>query len=209
MPAAHKGFFSLLCYLRTPATERAQSDPQVVRNLSLRFSTGLDQAHRFLFERLVLRSSKAIPKETAEVAAWLERPSPNPGLGAMVELDSRNLHGSLDFSRIGKTLTSQRIPAEEPPPPFLQVQPARAFREKDVLKARMVHQPGTRFQTIMAAQIIRDDENVPFRVVRLDQFEQLHVIFGIARPRASREFLAIAHPERSIDPHLVIPPAVL
>jgi len=51
------------------------------------------------------------------VAVILRRTSPDPGLGPQVELSSCDARGWLDLLGVGKTLTSQRITAEEPPPP--------------------------------------------------------------------------------------------
>lgn len=113
------------------------------------------------------------------MAAGLGRPSPHPGLRAVVELNRRDLHGLLDFSRIGETLTRQRIAAEQAPPAFLEIEPAGALRDEDVLEARMVREPGAGLQTIMAAQVVGNDENVPRRIVGFDLFEQLNVILGV------------------------------
>jgi hypothetical protein len=69
----------------------------------------------------VLRSLKAIRKETAIVAMILGRPTPDPRFGSPVELRGRDARGLLNLVRIGKALSSQRIAAEEPPPALLQV----------------------------------------------------------------------------------------
>ncbi len=61
----------------------------------------------------------------------------------------------------------------------------------------------------MAAQIVRDDENVPLGVVGFDVLEQFNVVLGIARSRTARDFLAIADSQRAIDPDLLLPTTVL
>jgi len=142
--------------------------------------------------RLVLRSSKAIRKETMQMAARSGRPSPDPRLGSVVELRGGDLHGSLDLIGIGKALTSERIAAEEAPPTLLQIEPAGAFGNEDVLEARMVREPGAGFQAVMAAQIVRDEENVAGRIVGFDVLEELNVVLGIARSGTARNLLAIA-----------------
>ncbi len=73
----------------------------------------------------------------------------------------------------------------------------------------MLFQPGARLQAIMTGEIIGNEEDVPARIVRLDSSEQLNVAFGIARGRATGDFLAIAYPERSIDPGFFRPPTIL
>lgn len=75
-----------------------------------------------------------------------------------------------------------------------------------MLDAQMVRQPGARFQTVMTAQIIRDDENISDRIVGFDLFEQLNGVPGIARGRTPCDLLAITHP---VDPDFVIATAVL
>jgi hypothetical protein len=62
-----------------------------------------------------------------------------------------------------------------------------------MLDAWMVCEPGVGLQTVMAAQIVRDDENIPRRIVGLDVFEQLDVILGVARSGTAGDLLAIAH----------------
>ncbi|GHO66781.1 hypothetical protein KSC_056730 [Ktedonobacter sp. SOSP1-52] len=73
----------------------------------------------------------------------------------------------------------------------------------------MVCEPGTRFQAIMATQIIGDNEDVASRIVRFDLFEEFNVVLGIARRRTFDHFFAIADAERSIDPHLLVATTVL
>ncbi|EFH88887.1 hypothetical protein Krac_10393 [Ktedonobacter racemifer DSM 44963] len=157
---------------------------------------------------LLLNSSKAVRKETVQVASRFGRPSPDPRFGSPIELRRGDAHRSLDLMSIGKTLASEGIASEEAPPPFLQIEPTGAFGNEDVLDARMVHQPGAGFQTIVTGEIVRDDKDVPCRIIRLDVFEQLNVVLGITRSRTARDLLAIADPQRSIDPHLVIPTTV-
>lgn len=143
------------------------------------------------------------------MAAPLGRPSPDPGLGSVVELFGGHLHRSLDLTGIGKALTGERIAAEEPPPTFLEIEPTGSFRDEDVLETRMVCQPGARLQAVVTAQVVGDNKDIARGIVRFDLFEQFNVIFGIPRRGTTREFLAIADPQRSIDPRLVIPATVL
>lgn len=142
------------------------------------------------------------------MAARLRRPSPDPGFGSMVELDGGHLHGSLDLTGIGETLARQRIATEEAPPALLQIQPAGAFRDEDMLDARMIRKPGTSLPAVMAAQVVGDDEDVAHRVVGFDVLEEPNVVLGVTRRSTSGELLAIADAQRPVDPDLVVPATV-
>ena len=61
------------------------------------------------------------------MATCFGRPSPNPGLGSVVELGCSHSRRLFNFIGVSKTLTGQRIAAEEPPPALLQVEPAGPF----------------------------------------------------------------------------------
>lgn len=143
------------------------------------------------------------------MAACFERPPPDPGLGPVVELLGRHLHGSFNLLSIGKALASKGITAEQAPPSLLEIEPARAFGDEHMLEARMLREPGTGLQTVMAAQISGDDENVAGRVVDLDVLEQFNIVLGIARSGTTSELFAITHPQRPIDPDLVVTTTVL
>jgi len=86
---------------------------------------------------LVLSSLNTVTKEAAIAAMVLRWAAPDPRLGAQIELLGGNARGLFDLLGIGKTLTSQRIAAEEPPPAFLQIEPARSRRNEDVMDAWM------------------------------------------------------------------------
>ena len=75
---------------------------------------------------LVLRSLKAIRKEPSIVATRLGGPPPDPGLRSPVELRGRHAPGQVNLARVGKALAGEGIAAEEPPPAFLEVEPAGA-----------------------------------------------------------------------------------
>src|SRR5258708_39809832 len=88
------------------------------------------------------------------------RPSPDPRFGSPVELRCRHLHRLFNLIGIGEALPGQRIAAEEAPPALLQIEPASPFGNEHVLDAWMVCQPGAGLQTVVTAQIVRDDEDV-------------------------------------------------
>lgn len=153
---------------------------------------------------ILLCSSKAIPKAAAEMSAGLGRPPPNPGFRPVVTLLRRHLHRLFNLTGIGETLARQLITTEEAPPAFLEIEPTRPFRDEDVLEPWMLCQPGVRLQTIVTAQIVGDDENIPRGIVRFDGLEQLDVVFRITRSRTARDLLTIADAQRSREPDLVV-----
>jgi hypothetical protein len=69
-------------------------------------------------------------------------PSPDPGPGAGVELGGGDPGGVGDLVGAGEVLPGQRLPPEDPPPAFLQVEPAGALGDEGVPDAGMVFQPG-------------------------------------------------------------------
>jgi hypothetical protein len=158
---------------------------------------------------LLLRSLKAIRKETAIVAMILGRPSPYPRFGSSVELSGRDARGLLNLIRVGKALTGESIAAEEPPPALLQVQPAGSFRNEDVVEARMLSQPGAGLGAIMAGEVVGDHEDVACRIVGFDVGKQGDVVRRVARSSTPGQFLAIAHAQRSIHPGFLRPTTVI
>lgn len=106
-------FFISACRLLT-VTRTVRQQPLLRRSQAWRLAPV-----RELPLGLLLRSSKAVRKETMQMAARSGRPSPNPGFGSVVELRRGKLHGSFNLIGIGKTLASQRITAEEAPPALL------------------------------------------------------------------------------------------
>jgi hypothetical protein len=148
----------------------------------------------------VLGSLNPVTKEAAIAAVILGRASPDPGLSPPVELRSGDAGGLLNLLGIGKTLASERIAAEEPPPALLQIEPARPSGYEHVMDTGMRFQPGSRFETAVTGEIVADDEDVPTGIVRFDVSQQCDIAFGVARSRAARQFLAVTHPQRPIDP---------
>ncbi len=114
------------------------------------------------------------------MAMILGRASPDPGLRPQVELSSSNAGGLRDLLGIGKALPGQRITAEEAPPPLLQIEPTCPGRDEDVVDARMRFEPGARLETVMAAEIIADDEDIADGIVGFDVGKQGDVALGVA-----------------------------
>jgi len=128
----------------------------------------------------MLRSLNAVTKDTPIMTMILGRASPDPGLSSPVELSRRYMRRLLDFRGGGETLPSQGIATEEPPPAFLQIQPAGSRRDKDVMEARMLCHPGAGLSTVMAAEIIGDDEDVACRVVSFNVLKESDIVRGVA-----------------------------
>ena len=114
------------------------------------------------------------------MAMILGRTSPDPRFGSPVELGRRDPRRLLDFRGGGETLPSQGIAAEEPPPAFLQIQPAGSRRDKDVMEARMLGHPGACLSTVMAAEIIRDNKDVTPRIVGFDVLKESDIVRRVA-----------------------------
>src|SRR5205823_4888347 len=91
---------------------------------------------------LVLRSSKAVTKETMQMAPCFGRPSPDPRFGSSIELRGSYLRRLFNLISISKALPSECIAAEKAPPALLQIEPTSPFGNENMLNARMLCQPG-------------------------------------------------------------------
>src|SRR6266852_5701418 len=154
------------------------------------------------FDALVLRSLKAIRKKAAIVAMILGRTSPDPWIGSQIELSGRDAGGLLNLIGIGKALSRKSITTEEAPPALLQVEPAGSLGNEKVVNAGVLGQPGAGLSTVMAAEIISNDEDVPGRIVGFNVGQRGNVPLGIARSGTPGQHLPIAHAQRSIVPGL-------
>src|SRR5262249_9586982 len=96
------------------------------------------------------------------------RPAPDPRLGAGIELFRRDARCLFDLGRIGEALAGERLPPEEPPPAFLEIEPARPGGDEDVVEAWMRGQPGVRLDAIMAGEIVGNHVEFPRWVGGLD-----------------------------------------
>ncbi len=102
------------------------------------------------------------------MAMILGRSTPDPRVGAPVELSGRDARGLLDLIRVGKALPSQRIAAKEAPPALLQVEPARPSGTEELMEPGMLCQPGAGLGTVVAGEVVGDDKDVAGRVVGFD-----------------------------------------
>src|SRR3954462_2650431 len=110
---------------------------------------------------LVLRSSKQVGEAPSAVSCRWRWPSPDPGFGVGVELGGGQLGGVGDLARVGEGLPGEGVPAKDPPPGLLQVQPAGALGDEHLLEARMSGQPGPCGQAGMAGQVVGDHRDLP------------------------------------------------
>ena len=127
------------------------------------------------------------------MAMILGRSTPDPRFGSPIELSGRNARGLLNLVGVGKTLSSQSIAAEEPPPALLQVEPARPSGNEDLMEPGMLSQPSAGLGTIVAGEVVGDDEDVARRSVSFDVPKQRDVVRRVARGGALGQLLAIAH----------------
>src|SRR5213592_3890202 len=104
----------------------------------------------------MLCSLKGVHKASAVgTGSWLGS-SPDPGPGAGVELGGGHPGGVGDLVGVGEVLSGQRLAPEDPPPAFLQVQPAGALGDEGVPDPGMVLQPGPGALAVVAGQVIGD-----------------------------------------------------
>ena len=134
------------------------------------------------------------------MATGLGGTTPDPGLGASIKLGGGDPGGLFDLVGISKALPGQRIATEEPPPAFLQIEPAGTCRNEDMMEAWMLGHPGAGLGTVMAAEIIRDNEDVTRWIVGFDVLKECDVVRRVARSGTASEFLAIPDSQGSIDP---------
>ena len=134
------------------------------------------------------------------MAVILGRASPDPRIGAPIELSGGDTGGLFNLISVGKALSCQGITSEEAPPALLQVQPTGSFGNEDVMEPRMLSHPGTSLSTVVAGKVVSDHEDVACRIVGFDVGKQRDVVRRVARGGTSGELLAIAHAQRAIDP---------
>src|SRR5579859_3539888 len=104
----------------------------------------------------MLRSLKSVSKASAVGAVFRLGPSPDPGPGAGVELGGGHPGGMGDLVGVSEGLPGQRLAPEDPPPAFLEVQPAGALGDEGVPDAGVVFQPGPGALAVVAGEVIGD-----------------------------------------------------
>ncbi len=114
------------------------------------------------------------------MAPGLGQSSPHPRFGSPVELGCSHTRRLLDLFGIRKTLPSEGIATEEPPPALLQIEPACAFGNEQMLKAWMLSQPGAGLSTVVTTEIGSLHKNSIGWIGSLDGSSQSNVAFGVA-----------------------------
>src|SRR5436189_3786508 len=123
----------------------------------------------------MLCSLKGVHKASAVgTGSWLGS-SPDPGPGAGVELGGGHPGGVGDLVGVGEGLPGQRLPPEDPPPAFLQVEPAGALGDEGVPDAGMILQPGPGALAVVAGQVTGDHVDHAPGVGQLLELEEVLV----------------------------------
>src|SRR5215471_1038905 len=158
---------------------------------------------------LVLRSSKRVYKAPAVGPLFRLGSSPDPGPGAGVELGSGHLGGVSDLVGVGELLPGEGGLAEDPPPAFLQVEPAGALGDEGVADAGMVLQPGPGAFAVVAGEVIGDHVDRALGVGLLLQLEEVLVGGAVAGKSAHGNLLPVPDAHPAVDPALVRAGAIL
>jgi hypothetical protein len=74
-----------------------------------------------LYSALVLYSLNPVIKDTPVMTMIFGRSTPDPWPSSSVELGRRDASGLLNLISVGKTLPSEGVTAEKPPPAFLEI----------------------------------------------------------------------------------------
>lgn len=143
------------------------------------------------------------------MAMIFRRSTPDPRIGAPIELSGSDTGGMLDLIIVGKTLSCQGVTSKEAPPALLQVQPAGSFRNEDVMEPWMLSHPGTSLGAVVAGEVVGDQEDVAAGIVGFDVSKQGNVVGRVARSSTPGNLLAIAHAQRAVHPGLLWPAAVI
>lgn len=129
--------------------------------------------------------------------------SPDPGLGATVELagGERGCHRQLRM--VGEAPTREGVPSQEPPPALNEIEPAGPRRQRLNVDTRMRDEPRLDGGTLVTGKVVSDEEEFPAGVGLIHGVEQGLEAGGVAGERGLRERLAITWTQRSVDPDLV------
>src|SRR6266516_2660993 len=149
---------------------------------------------------LMLRSLKGVYKAPSVGPRFGLGPAPDPGPGAGVQLGGGYLGGVGDLVGIGEGLPGQRLAPEDPPPAFLQVQPAGALGNEGMPDAGMVLQPGPGALAVMAGEVIGDHPDRAHGVGLLLQLEEVLVGRAVAGRGAHSDRPPVSDPQPAVDP---------
>src|SRR5690242_11638951 len=154
------------------------------------------------------RSLNGVYKASA-VGPWFGLgSSPDPGPGAGVELGGGHPGGVGDLVWVGEGLAGQGLPPEDPPPAFLEVQPAGALGDEGVPDAGMVLQPGPGALAVVAGQVIGDHVDHALGVGLLLELEEVLVEGAVAGRGAHGDRLPVSDAQPAVDPGLLRPAGI-
>lgn len=158
---------------------------------------------------LVLRSSKVVHETTSEATLGSRWTSPDPRSRSRVQVGGGNRSSLVELGRVDEALAGKRFLAEQPPPAFLEVQPAGANRDEHLLDAGMSGDPLLDRRALVAGEVVGDQEEVSRGVGLVDGLEQLEVTHGVTRAVLESQVLTVADAQGAIDPDLLGTPTVV
>src|SRR6266487_2775610 len=157
----------------------------------------------------MLRSLKGVYKAPSVGPRFGLGPAPDPGPGAGVQLGGGYLGGVGDLVGIGEGLPGQRLAPEDPPPAFLQVQPAGALGDEGVPDPGVIVQPGPGALAVVAGEVIGDHVDGALGVGLLSPVEEVLVGGAVAGRGAHGDRLPVGDAQPAVHPGLVRPAGVL
>src|SRR5689334_11023351 len=128
----------------------------------------------------MLRSLKGVYKASSVRTVLGLGSSPDPGPGTGVELGRGHAGGVGDLVGIGEVLPGQGLAPEDPPPAFLEVEPAGALGDEGVPDPGMVLQPGPGALAVVAGEVIGDHPDGALGVGLLGRLEEVLVEGAVA-----------------------------
>jgi hypothetical protein len=157
----------------------------------------------------MLHSSKTVDKVASELSVWRWRPAPDPGLGPRVEVLGRHAGRQIDLRGVSERLARERLAAKQPPPAFLQIEPARPGRERDRVDAGMLRQPLLDGRAGVTGEVITNQLEVACRIGSVNDRQEFEVAGGVARRRGEGHFSSVPHPQGAVDPDLLVAPPIV
>jgi hypothetical protein len=139
----------------------------------------------------------------------LRWPPPDPRLGMAIEVVGGDTGYERNIVIIGQRLPREGFAAEDPPPPFDQIEPGGSYRNEGVLDPRMGLQPFPDRPARMAGQVVGNQVEVPARVRAVQRLEQLQIATGVACASGLGQRLSVSDAQRSLHPHLRRSPVVI